>query len=678
MNIQIIRQLFALFICMLFLTSCNYDSLTEEDLPSAPVGDAISISGKETEVQLPVAIADIAHIEVSEDFAMPLTDSQYLRLYMEENADDAARTVELHLTLNDGSSQTLHYRQNTRTAADKRSIHDFSRTYGVGFSYNAVTGDYCNLYDIKSQVLNLKELRKLEEQTSESLLFIDNKSELSISVETSRSFIEYIQTTFFQGSVSADIILFKGKYRKELSVAEQGFRNSMYTKAILRKPVTKAWLDYPSLQALMEEKPDSPVLTRSFRNAIKRLEVNHSIEEVDAFLNKFGTHFINSAQLGGGIDLVYKINYDKFRTLKEEKELTEVDVLSFFNMKNDSEFSQEDLQILATANCKLSVMGGDASSLNVAVMNPSFANPNIDFEQYTAWVSSLCYDELNPIHNNVEMTDMEVTPIWDLIQNPIVANIVRVRIEGTAQEMVDLFGYFNFINTSFDILQSVVISRLGGKEVRFDLPTMTNIIARNRYLASVCYEWVPEIDTDEPVYVAYPIYEQQLELTSGLCIHKQKAYQVAWKYGQFEVKEIGPALGTTVYMNNGLLEVESAEGVNFIPASAVIGYEWPESILTNGTLNPKSQYQRVFKLFGNFFLDKPETYSLALPNWHFSAVAPQLEEQYASFIQSKGDVFFQKLGVKYKTGEGRNNLNQRMVRDDTYFYYWNKLELQIK
>lgn len=674
MNVQIIRQLFALFICMLFLVACNDDRLTEEDLPSAPVEDAIRISGKETEVQLPVAVADIAHVEVSEDFAMLLTDSLYLRLYMEENADDAARTVELRLTLKDGSSRILCYRQNTHTAADKRSMQDFSRTYGVGFSYNAVTGEYCNLYDVKSQILNLNELRKLEKETSETLFFTDEKRELSTSVESSSSLVEYIQHTFFGGSIGADLFLFKGEYKRQMSVAEQGFRNSIYTKATLRKPVARAWLDYLSLEALLEGKPDSPVLTRSFRNAINRLELNHSFEEVDAFINKFGSHYICSAQLGGGLDLVYKINYDKFRTHAEEKELSEVDILGFFKSHGDAQLSQDDLKILATANCKLSVRGGNASLLNTAVMTPSFNNPKIGFDQYEAWANSLRYDESNPIHNNVEMTDMEVIPIWNLIQNPIVADIVRIRIEGTAKEMIDVFGDFNFINTSFDIYDVKVHCGLGGKWDEYQSASMTNIIVGNRYVASVCLEWVPEIDDFFPVRVAYPIYEQQLDLTAGLCIYNGKAYQVAWKYNQFEVKEIGSA-SSTVYMNNGMLEVKSKQGVNYLPAHPVLGYEWPGSILPNGKLNPKSTWYRVFKVFGNFYIDTPNDVkgALALPNWHYTETIPFLKEPYASFIQ-KADFSFMWVDSSLT---GVDGLKNRMLRNDDYYYYWNKLELQI-
>ena len=79
----------------------------------------------------------------------------------------------------------------------------------------------------------------------------------------------------------------------------------------------------------MKEYPE--LLTHSFRKAIEDLSRHPSdIMALDSFLVRFGTHVVQSATLGGKLDLHVSVSQQSFDTYEEEGLFSENTIALFF------------------------------------------------------------------------------------------------------------------------------------------------------------------------------------------------------------------------------------------------------------------------------------------------------------------------------------------------------------
>jgi hypothetical protein len=169
----------------------------------------------------------------------------------------------------------------------------------------------------------------------------------------------------------------------------------------------------------------------------------------------YGSHVVTGSKIGGYIEVQINMSRDSLVDIYSKKMLGEAAAAQIFKFKYESEEYKTELNLLHSADCRLTIKGGDLNTIPNELLHFSFGNtPNLS-SYVKAWSSSLNYDTDDYIHNNLEMTDMNITPIWKFIPDEDVARRVRLRVEGTAQELIKEAGYFNYCNTSFRIPGSV-------------------------------------------------------------------------------------------------------------------------------------------------------------------------------------------------------------------------------
>ena len=66
-------------------------------------------------------------------------------------------------------------------AEDVETRSQFMRNFGVGYSYDAVRGSYCDWQDIRCQVLNRSFLEQTEDYTGDNLISTDIGNVISIN-----------------------------------------------------------------------------------------------------------------------------------------------------------------------------------------------------------------------------------------------------------------------------------------------------------------------------------------------------------------------------------------------------------------------------------------------------------------------------------------------------------------
>jgi hypothetical protein len=199
-----------------------------------------------------------------------------------------------------------------------------------------------------------------------------------------------------------------------------------------------------------------------------------------------------------------------------------------------------------------------------------------------------------------------------------------------------------------------------------------NVVAGGRIVATICREWIPEAPFNGQVaQVFYPVYENQVDITSGLSVYNNKVYSVAWLYNQFVVTEIQDATpGDYVYLNFGCLDAAPLSGQTYLDAHYLVGYEWPGSIdVLTGNVASRG-YVLTRKFLGDFYLENGNQYS-NLPNWSYETVATT---NYAYDDLLRKNTPYDVGGIRLSGRSGYDNLKNRMVRNANYRYYLNKKE----
>lgn len=481
-------------------------------------------------------------------------------------------------------------------AEDVETRQQFLRNFGLGYSYDAVRGSYCDWRDIRCQVLN----RYYVEGMPETVM---NTITTNISQVTSKfeySIRDYVANVTITTSEEVDLGLYNGEKRRRQAFVEDGIEETFYFTLTEKQYLAQSYVDYASLLALYKSRPSEyeHIFTKSFRGAIEHLNGNYedNFAAVDSFLNVYGTHVIVSATMGGrlNIDLMNSLwrYHDQVRT----SEWTTEEFLAMVEEKQ-SHSGSEEYQWIEQARLNITASGGDQSTLT-GILGEYRADGTRQFSMdgIAAWRNSLYYDPVNEQNSNVDLIDMVVVPIWEFaaVINPIVALRIKAAVLQDAALQQSLLGELNFFDTAFpvryDQLDCYYRNSDGGwnHAIIYDSeeePMVANIVSGGRYVATVCHETIE----GQRLWVCYPIYEGKVKLACGLGVADDNTvYKVKWLDGKCTLtrqeNQIG---GDRFYMTGGGVRLVPAEGVEYAEAYAMPYIE------TGGGVQPDGSYAGI-------------------------------------------------------------------------------------
>lgn len=571
----------------------------------------------------------------------------------------------------DGSN--MYWNTHTRTAAEQQTM---LRSHGVGFSFDAINGERCDVGSVRCQVLNLDAMKDA------GAYYCSYTGKTQIEKNISRSFAEYNHNVNTGAGISGNVLIYKGSYQKIASIFEHALDTAICFTTEMNENAVKKTINTNIMEDLLEDEPEQ-YLSDNFLYAIDKLKKSgeDNVAVVDSFINIFGTHVITSASVGGKLQLDIITDRKAVTTFTMEKEVKEQSLNLFFKKKVESMTDEEQkaaTTLLENAEIHLSAVGGDLSKLNTLIANPSFSNTAATPDAIDEWQESINFDETNPWDSRCEMIDMNVTPIWEFIPDKKVAAIVESRIIATAPTMQELYGNRNFINVEIPMQPGKVSTNFAGTVKTIVNPWVTDVIAAHRHVATICKEWVPEIDPDNSVYVVYPIYENRIQMDAGLCVHNGIPYRVKWIYDRFEVEKDTANVNTNkVYLTFGYLSSDKTNGADYTKSTLRIGYEWPGSIDINGSITNKQDICTTRKFLGDFYLDTDKKYT-NLPNWTYRTSSDENKHYKDTYPELfKKDLPYELSGIKINNKTGLDNLVNRMVRNSDYVYYINTNETEL-
>lgn len=566
------------------------------------------------------------------------------------------------------------------------------RHHALGFSYQAISGEKCNIGDVMCQVLNLDYLER-------NRLCITSDETVTVnSSYVQRGVADYVHGTTFEAAVSTDLVLYQGEKRKQHFLIETIndstliMNNTLGLQTQEREIRLNLLLDSEDIPGELTEHPDE-VLSENFRYALRKLKADReNVAVIDSFLNIFGTHVVTRVDIGGTCDLSVKTSKRFVSTYLEEQEYSKDAVNLFFKkMESIEKLSNQTSyrNLFKTAEIDLKVRGGDLSHFDRLIANPSFENAQASYANYSAWAESLVKNVGKGWDEGAELIDMEVTPIYEFIPDKDLAKRVKVRMEASAQDMRDLYGDRNFTNAVLTVQASISTG------VKFDyLPKpvywfasyglqngILHVIqdqtgAPSKVVAVTYDEYIPELD--KSLNVTYPVYENRIQLTEGIAISLwNRLCRVKWLYDRYEVEELDfftrdSEICMYLYKGRLFLEKPDIAGEEWRETEIMPDYEWAGSINSDGSVSDKrnpdgsdseqKNVHSVLKLFDKFYLKDNHSDIPNLPGWYYNGNLDLIPAHYhnESLEDLESLYRYSRLGLE--------GTLKRMVRNDNYRY----------
>ena len=497
-------------------------------------------------------------------------------------------------------------------AEDVETRSQFLRNFGVGYSYNAVRGSYCDWKDIRCQVVNRYFLEQLQRRSGEVFLHTTTTEYTSTSQKYEYSKRDYVANVHMETKEEIDLGLYESEMRKRQNFIEDGVQETFYYTLEEKNMMARRYLSYKSMLELYRNQPD--ILTLSFRNAISHLSETQEddMAAIDSFVNVWGTHVIIDAELGGKIS-VDLMNYMwRYQDQGKDEEWTTEEFLTA--VKENSSHSTSD-KYTWIEDCRLNInaKGGDQSTLtNLLGEHAPDGTRTFSIDGISEWRRSLYYDPDDEHTSNVELVGMTVVPIWEFAE--ILDKWVALRIKAAVLQDVtlqqQLLGDWNFFDASFPVRyptaqckwrQGTNSWQTYTRSDEKDNPMVVNIESGGRFVATVCHETIQGID----LWVCYPIYEGRINLACGYGVDEnQQTYSVKWINGQVTLKKRSEVGGPTFYITSGAIRCYPLDEVQYAESHPMPYIELAGGVTITGGYQSADAYN-VRKVNTDFELTAP-------------------------------------------------------------------------
>ena len=480
-------------------------------------------------------------------------------------------------------------------AEDVETRTKFLRNFGVGYSYNAVRGSFCDWTDIRCQVVNRQPLEEFQFLSEETLCVTNVSQSVSSSSCFNYSKRDYVAAVHIETEEKIDIGLYNREKRSRQDFLEDGVEESFYYSLSEEIILADQYIVPGSIVYFYEtQEVCDNLLTLSFVNAVRHVAESDpsNLAVVDSLINVYGTHVITAAWLGGKIRVDLSNYMWRYKDTAREDEWTASEFLDAISSADASHSGTDEYTWLEHGKLNISAYGGDQSSLTGLLgEHAPDGTRSFSTDGISQWRQSLVFDPVNEYRSIVDLVDMRLTPIWEFAEavDPMAAERIKAAIQQDVAIQQSLLDQNNFFDTSFPIRypEASVSYCQGGVWKRFiredspEVPMIVNIVSGGRYVASVCHETIGTRN----LWVCYPIYEGKINMACGLGVDASgRVFSVRWINGNATVLQVASGrAGDTFYINGGEIDIAPQEGISYAPSMALPYIELAGGVQPDGT-----------------------------------------------------------------------------------------------
>lgn len=509
---------------------------------------------------------------------------------------------------------------------DLSTRNSFVKSFGVGYSYDAVRGGFCNWEDLRCQVISRSELQKYERDNDVEYCHSIIAEAVRISSRFDFSLRDYVANITLSTDQEIDLGLYSNGKHSRQYVIENGVQQNIYYTHNETSTKARQYIEDANITTLVEY-GEFQLLTNSFVNAVFHIAEapKNNFAVVDSFIKVYGTHVVTSASLGGKLSVEIKNEMWRYNDDVSEEEWSEESFLRILSNKEELRQNSSTFKLIENAKINISAVGGDQSALSTILGEKKYDGTRlIDLDAVNEWRQSLIYNPVNEFASTVELIDMGVTPIWNFIYplDEETGDRVKAAILQDASYQQKTLGDNNFFSTSFDVAGGNLCFKYRyqtdtWKNSSAASPSIKNIVSNGRYVATVCYG--EQID-GHTLTVAYPIYEGKVNLACGLGVADDgTAYTVRWINGNVQATQL-PATKvpqtSVFYANAGGLSLVRCDYVPYEPSFALPYVEVYGGVQPDGGYS--SDIYNVYKDGDQFYIDAPQD-ATKLINWDYDS-----------------------------------------------------------
>lgn len=515
-----------LLLCLAVATaSCRDDDDELIDLPEELVSGPIRISVPENPWRIKRAADYYAlyvecqgsgWIATCESEWLTLTptegsESQYMRFDVEENTEPFARVAVI--TIADAKEPDTYrvqvrIRQSGYNDEDNATLTgDMQKKHRMGYGYDimkeyASDGSYSN-----DPILDYDKVVEAEEAKGITIISEDRRHYQDLEIFSGTTITE-LAGQLTKSMDSKATFLGCGKVS---DTKTDIYRNKTIEEVCglvrLKQIISSRTVDIGMLRS-QATSDDSPLYSKEFRNALRELNENNAY----AFFEKFGTHLVVSADLGGSLELHTTITRET--SIETQHSVTTVTKKVFGKNKGSSSKTYDEYQkeIGIDYKADLTCVGGSKDAhraMEAAVQNKQQITP----AQIKEWQKTFNIDPADTGKDyNVGMVGCRLIPIYEIINDPVKRRSVQAAF---AQYTNNPEMAPKAEDTPVRIETDIVRKKWEDDKNQCAIKIVDSN-GQNRALFAK--EYVPAIRRDAPVVVAYPLVNGKPYFYSGIFI----------------------------------------------------------------------------------------------------------------------------------------------------------------
>ncbi len=498
-----------------------------------------------------------------------------LTFYVSPNTGARSRDGIINLTLNSqfsiiNSQFTVHQRCEAEDDANALNGDSITRKARVGYGYDMLI-DYMNPECVTEPILDYGKLVQAE-QIWGTIIAEEGRAEQSLSYHSSYSIEEMSAWMSKQSSTEVDFLFVNKSVSKFQSTSDYDLSQQTFGYSSLSKVVATRYVDEGKVQSIIREGGD--IFTDEFREIYNEVNSNPTADNVRQMVQKFGTHLVTYADLGGRLD--YSVNFRSEETSHETVEK----YLKYKNgqKKEDKETKEASHAIITNGGLNCDIYGGTEAAITALKdhANTKDRYGQVDPGVLGEWLNSIKTSD----PQSVSLVRTMMQPIWQLFTNQaarveIINHILALAYSeagavGTRLQELGLDNYYRFdVTDEMQQFGSDAGNTLA-KIIYFDgLPKV-----------EVCNEYVPELRGDRRVNIFYPIYKGQTNIRRGFFLGDGENAPAEVTFDsvggcyvrQLEGYDPGQRITTLYYIDGGFYP--TSMGIQIPPYSMTVEDEW--------------------------------------------------------------------------------------------------------